>query len=85
MNCSATHMPIHLQHTVVTGASSTWKNAHTLALRQNSCALVFNTVINFWNNRKVFSIINQSINVTSVALKFIENSCQPFTKNHLVC
>jgi hypothetical protein len=27
--------------------------------------------------------INQSINVTSVAMKFIENSCQPFTKNHL--
>jgi hypothetical protein len=28
--------------------------------------------------------INQSINVTSVAMKFIENSCQPFTENHLL-
>jgi hypothetical protein len=27
--------------------------------------------------------INQSINVTSVAMKFIGNSCQPFTENHL--
>jgi hypothetical protein len=27
--------------------------------------------------------INQSINVTSVAMKFMENSCQPFTENHL--
>jgi hypothetical protein len=26
---------------------------------------------------------NQSINVTSVAMKFIENSCQPFTENNL--
>jgi hypothetical protein len=26
---------------------------------------------------------NQSINVTSVAMKFIKNSCQPFTENHL--
>jgi hypothetical protein len=28
-------------------------------------------------------MINQSINVTSVAMKFMENSCQPFTENHL--
>jgi hypothetical protein len=27
--------------------------------------------------------INQSINVTSVAMKFVENSCQAFTENHL--
>jgi hypothetical protein len=27
--------------------------------------------------------IIQSINVTSEAMKFIENSCQPFTENHL--
>jgi hypothetical protein len=27
--------------------------------------------------------INQSINVTSVAMKFMENSCQPFTEHHL--
>jgi hypothetical protein len=26
---------------------------------------------------------NQLINVTSVAMKFIENSCQPFTEDHL--
>jgi hypothetical protein len=27
--------------------------------------------------------INQWINVTSVAMKFIEHSCQPFTEHHL--
>jgi hypothetical protein len=36
-----------------------------------------------FNMCKVGWGINQSINVISVAMKFIENSCQPFTENHL--